>query len=247
MKIFQPGQLWPDNNGLHINAHGGCVLHHEGQYYWFGEHKREGWDGRLAFDGVHVYRSTNLTDWRDEGLALKVSNDPESPIHAGCRIERPKVLACPATGKFVMWFHSTDAEHRLARSGVAIADHVTGPYQFLRSFRPDAGTWPMNDEPWMHDTESIQKAVAEGETLNNGRNEMTPRFNVVGRDVTGGQMARDMTLFQDDDGKAYHIFASEHIACSQQTFHGAPRHVDPHILHRHCFLNHRRGDRKSVV
>ena len=29
------------------------------------------------------------------------------------------------------------------------------------------------------------------------------------RDYVGGQMARDMTLFVDDDGKAYHIYASE--------------------------------------
>lgn len=29
------------------------------------------------------------------------------------------------------------------------------------------------------------------------------------RDFAGGQMARDMTLFVDDDGKAYHIYASE--------------------------------------
>ena len=29
------------------------------------------------------------------------------------------------------------------------------------------------------------------------------------RDVEPGQMARDMTLFVDDDGKAYHIHAAE--------------------------------------
>ncbi len=29
------------------------------------------------------------------------------------------------------------------------------------------------------------------------------------RDFAGGQMARDMTIFIDDDGKAYHIYSSE--------------------------------------
>lgn len=29
------------------------------------------------------------------------------------------------------------------------------------------------------------------------------------RDVPGGQMARDMTVFVDDDGKAYHVYSSE--------------------------------------
>ena len=35
------------------------------------------------------------------------------------------------------------------------------------------------------------------------------RDKILGRDYAGGQMARDMTLFVDDDGAAYHIFASE--------------------------------------
>ncbi len=32
---FKPGEIWQDNNGVHINAHGGGVLFHEGTYYWF--------------------------------------------------------------------------------------------------------------------------------------------------------------------------------------------------------------------
>ena len=209
--VIRSGELWPDETGQHINAHGGGVIFDQGRYYWFGEHKREGVEGRLAFDGVHAYSSDNLCQWRDEGLVLKVVDDPASPIHAGCRIERPKVLRCPATGKYVMWFHSTDANHRLARSGVAVADHVTGPYRFLRAFRPDAGCWPLNVVDRQKEPVSIARAVAEGEpAIPNGENEKTPRFNILGRDFAGGQMARDMTLFQDDDGKAYHIFASEH-------------------------------------
>lgn len=34
-------------------------------------------------------------------------------------------------------------------------------------------------------------------------------LNLLGRDFESGQMARDMNLFVDDDGKAYHIYASE--------------------------------------
>jgi beta-xylosidase len=33
--------------------------------------------------------------------------------------------------------------------------------------------------------------------------------NILGRDFENGQMARDMTLFVDDNGKAYHIYSSE--------------------------------------
>ena len=24
--VFKPGEIWPDNNGMHINAHGGGML-----------------------------------------------------------------------------------------------------------------------------------------------------------------------------------------------------------------------------
>jgi hypothetical protein len=37
-----PGELWLDNHGVPINAHGGGLIFHQGRYYWFGEHKIEG-------------------------------------------------------------------------------------------------------------------------------------------------------------------------------------------------------------
>ena len=39
--------------------------------------------------------------------------------------------------------------------------------------------------------------------------------NVLARDLAGGQMSRDMTLFVDDDGTAYQFYASE----NNQTMH----------------------------
>ena len=35
---IRPGEIWPDDQGAHINAHGGGVLYHDGKYYWYGEH-----------------------------------------------------------------------------------------------------------------------------------------------------------------------------------------------------------------
>ena len=32
LSTFRPGELWPDNHGVHINAHGGGILFHEGTY-----------------------------------------------------------------------------------------------------------------------------------------------------------------------------------------------------------------------
>jgi hypothetical protein len=196
-QTIKPGEIWPDNNGVHINAHGGGVLFHEGTYYWFGEHKIEGKKGNQAWVGVHCYSSKNLTDWKDEGIALPVSNDPESPIVEGCIIERPKVIYNAATQKFVMWFHLElkGQGYKAAKTGLAVADNVTGPYTFIKAENPNAGKWPVdypkelrskiypeNLKSW---TEEWIQAVKEGMLLK--------------RDFEKGQMARDMTLFVDDD------------------------------------------------
>lgn len=207
---FENGRLWPDNTGVHINAHGGGLLCREGVYYWYGEHKVEGKAGNEAQVGVHVYSSRDLTNWKDEGVALRVSDDPASDITKACVLERPKVIFNAKTGKYVMWFHLElkGQGYSAARSGVAVADTPTGPFTYLRSERPDAGVWPVNvtDE---------QKAALQtvdqmkGVTFSGGPNPDTPRHAILARDFAGGQMARDMTLFVDDDGQAYHIFASE--------------------------------------
>lgn len=209
---FRPGGIWPDDKGVHINAHGGGILFHEGTYYWFGEHKIEGGAGNFAQVGVGVYSSKDLYQWKNEGIALKVSEDPASPITKGCIIERPKVLFNAKTGKFVMWFHHELAGkgYGAALSGVAVADTVTGPYTYLESFRQNAGVWPANlpDErrnPLPEDERrKLSSTAMPGDFVPEWGRDM-----VVRRDFEGGQMARDMTLFLDDDGKAYHIFASE--------------------------------------
>ena len=208
LKKFFPGKIWPDNKGVHINAHGGGIIFHEGVYYWFGEHKVKGVKGNEAHVGVHCYSSTDLYNWKDEGIALEVSKDPESDITQGCVLERPKVIYNKKTNKFVMWFHLEliGSMYETALSGTAVSDKVTGPYTFLRSFRPNAGYWPINvTEEQKQPVDEITKTVK----LRNDENPETPKYNILGRDFAGGQMARDMTLFVDDDGKAYHIYSSE--------------------------------------
>jgi beta-xylosidase len=209
---FRPGELWPDNNGVHINAHGGGVLFHDGIYFWFGEHKIAGEAGNAAHVGVRVYSSRDLYNWKDEGIALPVSDDLKSDITRGCILERPKVIFNPRTEKFVMWFHlePKDAGYSGSLSGVALADKVTGPYQFLHSFRPNAGVWPEN-VPAETKRPLAAKELARLDKMEPGGapRPYYPKQLLFRRDFTGGQMARDMTLFVDDDGSAYHIYASE--------------------------------------
>lgn len=188
---FRPGaDKWLDTDGVHINAHGGGVLYHEGTYYWFGEHKVVGYKGNTAQVGVRCYSSQNLYDWKNEGVALAVSQDRDSEIVRGCVIERPKVIYNAKTKKFVMWFHLElrGQGYQAARTALAVADTVTGPYTYIRSFRPNAGQEPLK---------------GSCETVLSSSNDFFTR------DKEGGQMARDMTVFVDDDGKAYHIHSSE--------------------------------------
>ncbi|PKI16701.1 beta-glucanase [Colwellia sp. 12G3] len=214
---FQPAKLWKDDNGVHINAHGGGVLNHEGKYYWFGEHKVAGKTGNKAHVGVHVYISENLTNWKDAGIALKVSDDAKSEITKGAIIERPKVLFNETTGKFVMWFHLElkGQGYKAARTGVAVADKPTGPYRFIKSVRPNAKHLPINitaQEKQAFELMQQEKEVPE-KLKNNIKGYKSLTF--LSRDFTGGQMARDMTLFKDKDGKAYQLYSSE----ENQTLH----------------------------
>ena len=203
------GQLWPDNHGVHVNAHGGGILYHRGTYYWFGEHKAENTSNAMV--GVTCYSSKNLTDWKNEGVALAVSDEQGSDIEKGCILERPKVIYNATTRKFVMWFHLElkGLGYRAARAGVAVADKVTGPYHFLRSQRVNAYRYPLNV------TESEKAAMAKLQPKDYAE-WWTPKWRraiekglFLQRDLSTGQMARDQTVYVDDDGKAYHIFSSE--------------------------------------
>src|ERR1700689_591503 len=95
---FNPGEVWRDDKGVAINAHGGGILLYQGAWYWFGEHKVAGKLGNTAQVGVHVYSSRDLYNWKDEGIALAVSDDPQSEITRGCILERPKVVFNQRTG-----------------------------------------------------------------------------------------------------------------------------------------------------
>ena len=183
-KTIRSGELWRDDTGRPINAHGGGVMKYGDTYYWFGEHKSERTSDALV--GVMCYASEDLVNWRNCGVALSVSDERGHDIERGCILERPKVIYNPVTKKFCMWFHLElkGMGYNAARYGVAVADRPEGPYKFLYSQRADAGTWPVESSPMGFD-------------------------EYLKRDYDEGQMSRDMTLFIDDDGKAYHIFSSE--------------------------------------
>ena len=207
--MIRPGQLWLDTDGRHINAHGGGVLLHNGTYYWYGEHKSD--HSSAAYVGITCYSSTDLVHWQNQGVALGVSQEKGTELEAGCVMERPKVIYNAKTGKFVMWFHQ-ELLHRgyeAARFAVAVSDKPEGPYSYLYSSRANAGRWPV---------EFSEQDVEHARQLNidDYKEWWTPAWYkavsdglFVNRDFEGGQMSRDMTLFVDTNGAAYHIYSSE--------------------------------------
>ena len=138
-RSFRPGQVWEDTDGVPINVHHGGILYKDETYYWFGTHMGPGEKGDTARVGVMCYSSTDLYNWRNEGVALGVSNNPAHELAPGCRIERAKVVYSSGTGKYVMWFHLElgGEGYSFARSGVAVSDVITGPFTYLGSFGPN--------------------------------------------------------------------------------------------------------------
>ncbi|TAH27086.1 MAG: hypothetical protein EAZ07_02305 [Cytophagales bacterium] len=155
---FEPGKVWLDTDGNPIAAHGAGFMYHDGIYYWYGETRAS----FHSFPGFSCYSSKDLMNWKNEGYVLKPNKtDPKHDLYETNIIERPKVIFNAKTKKFVMWMHVEDNKYQKANAGVAVSDSPTGPFEYIKSIRPN------------------------------------------------GHESRDMGLFQDEDGKAYLIHASE--------------------------------------
>jgi len=130
--LIRPGAAWRDTHGNRIQAHGGGILHFDHTWYWFGEDRTPGLDPHKRY--VSCYSSRDLIHWTFCGRPLQLS-DPEH-LGVGWKLERPKVFYSPMTRHFVMYMHLDDARYTFARVAIAVSDRITGPYHYLRSFRP---------------------------------------------------------------------------------------------------------------
>ena len=133
---IKPGNTWNDTNGSSINAHGGCVVYHDGYYYWFGEQRSTN-----KSDGISCYRSKDFYSWTKMSRAVSPTGsktDENRDIASGRTLERPKVIYNEKTGKWVMWIHWENGDdYGQAKVAVCTADKVEGPYKLSDVFRPN--------------------------------------------------------------------------------------------------------------
>jgi len=139
---IKPTQIWPDNNGNHIQAHGGGIIKIEDNYYWYGENRSKGLDTNYRF--VSCYTSKDLINWTFI-TNIKFAK-PDSTLTYWV-VERPKVYYNTETKKYVMYLHidggvrdpvtkKVSGGYSYARVGVAISDGPSGPFTLISSFRP---------------------------------------------------------------------------------------------------------------
>ena len=137
---IRSGEVWPDDRGKHVQAHGGAISKYGDTFYWFGEDYSPGNDKEKRY--VACYASEDLVHWTFRNQVIKLS-DPEG-FGSNWIIERPKVYYNATTKKFVMYMHldasalpnGPGGPYALARMAVATCDTVDGDYVYQRSFRP---------------------------------------------------------------------------------------------------------------
>ena len=145
MSNFRNGEPWLDTDGNVILAHGGHMLHHDGWWYWYGENRTEN-------NYVSCYRTKDFksfefrgniitTETPTEGYRVQTDlslagKNADGTIHK-VNLERPKVLWCERTKKFVLWCHyENGVDYHDARCAVASSDYPDHGFVYHGSFNP---------------------------------------------------------------------------------------------------------------
>lgn len=130
--VIRPGEVWLDNRGQEIQAHGGGILRVKNTYFWFGEDRSPANAPDTRY--VACYSSKDLVHWKFRRQVLVISN-PEN-LDARVILERPKVFYSAATKMYVMYMHLDTPGYKLARVAIATSKTIDGKYTYMRSFRP---------------------------------------------------------------------------------------------------------------
>lgn len=147
-----PGKVWLDRSGKPIQAHGGALFYENDIFYWYGENKEktDGKNGIWTW-GIRAYSSKDLYNWTDEGLIIPPDTEnPKSNLHPTRHVDRPHILKCEMTGKYVCWVKLCGEEACFA---LLEADQFLGPYQLVKENYYPMG-WKVGDFDLVKDEES---------------------------------------------------------------------------------------------
>jgi hypothetical protein len=131
-QTISPGEIWPDDRGKHIQAHGGGIIKVGDTYYWYGEDRSA--DNPPGIPIVSCYASKDLAHWQFRNQVEK-ADDP-AKLGPGWILERPKVFYNAKTNKYVMYAHIDNKSYQYAHVAVFTCDTIDGDYQYLKDFRP---------------------------------------------------------------------------------------------------------------
>ncbi|MEO2019657.1 MAG: family 43 glycosylhydrolase [Fuerstiella sp.] len=127
------GADWVDVEGRPIQAHEGDLARFDGVFYWYGSSYANNPGGKFdiadgpVWNGVQVYRSTDLVNWTYRGVALPRPKNGWGELGA---TGRSHVIYNEKTKKYVMWYRwylHVPASFLM----VAVADHPEGPFTVL--------------------------------------------------------------------------------------------------------------------
>lgn len=124
------GDMWVDSDGKDVQAHGAGFLKVGDTWYMIGEDRSDMWH-----PDVNMYSSKDFVNWKFERKII--SPDTHPALADGSRfIERPKLMYCKKTGKYVVWCHWEQGNYGASEAAVFYCDSVNGPYKFHWAGRP---------------------------------------------------------------------------------------------------------------
>lgn len=203
------GEKLFDSKGNILHSHAGCIMYFEGYYYWYGQ-------DIVGKNYVSCYRSKDLKNWDFRNAVLTADSEikpsEESELTAIRRgffrkkvnIERPKVIYCKKTKKYVMWAHYENGkDYKKACACVAVCDTPDGDFVYLGAFRPNGNM--SRDCTLFEDGDKAYFISAANNNLDLKVYLLTDDFLHISREVAtlfAGKEREAPTLFKKD-GKIY--------------------------------------------
>ena len=124
------GALWTDDRGEAVQAHGAGFLQVGDTWYMIGEDRNNTWN-----PDVNMYSTKDFVHWKFERKIIQ-NGVTHTSLGNGRFIERPKLMYCRKTGKYVVWCHWEQGNYGASEAAVFYCDSVNGPYKFHWAGRP---------------------------------------------------------------------------------------------------------------